>query len=638
MIRISESDNFLIIEADLGDLAPKHENQLSYWGFTQEDRPYNFKTVPEDLTESVRKICSYFERYDKKVQISHSILKKLEIFQENTANLHELKSQGRNLKEGILNEAESSEFKNFLDENIIRKLKDHQFKSALHLLTVQNGAIFSVPGSGKTSVVLAVFEMLRKKGLVDSLFVIGPPACFAPWREEYKEVIGRLPKYATLAGGSIEKRHSLYKTDINTVCDLYLTSFQTLLRDWKNIESLFKHQGIRFYLVVDEAHYIKQIDGSWAKAALRVSRFAKRRCILTGTPFPKSYTDSFNLFDFLWPDSPPISKSDKSKVSFFVKNNKFEQASELLDCLIGPLFYRVRKIELGLADQVFINPIKIPMNHNERLIYDTILNKVQISSQQDYLKDLNLVLRLRRGRMIRLRQCLSYTKLLITALDDYDEDLIGSDDTISGIIQKYDDIERPAKLISIIDIAKKLRNQGEKLVIWSNFVNTLKLIKNTLIKEGFPTHLIYGAIPFEKNKSITEELTREHIIKEFIDENSGIDILVANPAACAESISLHKTCSNAVYYDLSYNCAQYLQSLDRIHRVGGSEKKRSFYYFLQYENSIDQDILSNLNNKSERMNSIINQDYPIYSLDMFESDDDIDAYLKLFPNGSQSIQ
>ena len=95
-------------------------------------------------------------------------------------------------------------------------------------------------------------------------------------------------------------------------------------------------------------------------------------------------------------------------------------------------------------------------------------------------------------------------------------------------------------------------------------------------------------------------------------------------------ISLHKTCFHAIYYDLSYNCAQYLQSLDRIHRVGGSEKRQANYYFLQYEDSIDQDIITNLNEKAERMYSLIETDYNIYSLDMFTEDDDIDAYKRIF--------
>ncbi len=116
-----------------------------------------------------------------------------------------------------------------------------------------------------------------------------------------------------------------------------------------------------------------------------------------------------------------------------------------------------------------------------------------------------------------------------------------------------------------------------------------------------------------------------------MNPKSGLDILIANPAACAESISLHKTCHNAIYYDLTYNCAQYLQSLDRIHRVGGSETIEANYFFLQYENSIDQDILNNLRRKADRMSRIIDEDYRIYSLDMFDDEDEeINAYNRLF--------
>ena len=45
----------------------------------------------------------------------------------------------------------------------------------------------------------------------------------------------------------------------------------------------------RSFLVVDEAHYIKQIEGKWAKAVLSLAPDAKYRCILTGTPSPHSY-------------------------------------------------------------------------------------------------------------------------------------------------------------------------------------------------------------------------------------------------------------------------------------------------------------------------------------------------------------
>ena len=124
---------------------------------------------------------------------------------------------------------------------------------------------------------------------------------------------------------------------------------------------------------------------------------------------------------------------------------------------------------------------------------------------------------------------------------------------------------------------------------------------------------IFGDVPVESSKGLE---TREQIRKEFMDAESGLDVLVANPGACAESISLHKTCFDAIYYDLSYNCAEYLQSLDRIHRVGGSEDVEVNYYLLQYYNTIEAQIVDNLTDKRRRMYNLVEQDYPIYSMEL----------------------
>ena len=97
----------------------------------------------------------------------------------------------------------------------------------------------------------------------------------------------------------------------------------------------------------------------------------------------------------------------------------------------------------------------------------------------------------------------------------------------------------------------------------------------------------------------TQELSRREIKNKFLDVNSGHNILIANPAACSESMSLHSTCHDAIYYDLSYNGAEYMQSLDRIHRVGGSENITANYHFLEYEDTVDAVIRSNLEQKKK---------------------------------------
>lgn len=629
MISVSTIDNRFVLDVSEAELAPRHASQLAYWGFWFNSDQQQFISSEEIDIRLVLKVTNYLTRCDLVYDLRPEISSLLEQNQNARAEISSSLAAGGQLKDGEFDMSATQDFQSFLDQNIPRKLKDHQFKAALHLLTVRNGANFSVPGSGKTTVVLSVFQKLRILNEIDALFVVGPPACFAPWRREYEKTLGVVPDYEIFAGGDIEARHDRYLTNIDSVYDLYLTTFHTLSRDWELVRTLFDRQGLRFFFVIDEAHYIKQLGGSWANAALKIAPFARRRCILTGTPFPKSYVDSFNLFDFLWPDVSPISEQRKHQISHFTQRRALPQAAEVLNESIGPLFYRVRKVDLNLAPQVFHEPMLILMNPYERRVYDLILDRIRQVSQTDYMRDLDVLMNLRRGRMIRLRQCLSYTALLGTAVDHYNETLLEENPSIADIIKHYDDLETPAKLEALIILLGDLQQNGEKVVIWSNFVRTLELIHMTALNLGYGARLIYGATPTQ-NANVDEELTREGIISDFINPESGVDILVANPAACAESISLHTTCSNAIYYDLSYNCAQYLQSLDRIHRVGGSENKQSYYQFLQYEDTLDQDILTNLQAKGDWMSHIIDQEYPIYSLDMFADDEVIEAYERIF--------
>jgi len=576
-VNISTSDKELILKLRGSDLAPRHESQLSFWGFHFDATVNGLKCEPENLTQLLIKLTKYFNRNNIRFELNK---KAGDIFNEHiktSGELHNALQIGNTLKDGNLKTIDTKAFYSFLSTNIARQLKEHQVKAALHLLSVKNGANFSVPGSGKTTVVLVTFQRLRLLEEVDSLFVVGPPSCFGPWLSEYEEVLGAKPTYEIFAGGDIEEREFKYQTSKNSACDLYLTTFQTLHNDWKSVKNLFRLHGIRFYFVVDEAHYIKQLGGAWAAAVLNVAQYAKQKCILTGTPFPQSFKDAFNLFDVLWPESPPVSSEDRNKIDYFYQKNKLSEAASILDEKVGPLFYRVRKKELNLAPQFFHDPIIIKMNEYERLVYDSITDHVRTLSQSDFSYNFELLMHLIRGRMMRVRQCTSYIKLLGTAISEYDENLIGTNISLSNTIRNYDELEIPAKLNQLLEIVHSLRDQNEKIVIWSHFIETLKLIRNTLEKK-YKVQLIYGATPTQ-NTSVSDELTREGIIREFSKTGGNIDILIANPAACAESISLHKACSYAIYYDLSYNCAQYLQSLDRIHRVGGSETKPAHYYF-----------------------------------------------------------
>lgn len=604
--------------------------QFNRWGFTKDNRTNTYSTEVDNTEETLNKLIDYCQKEVIGYTLSTTCKEILQTLNQRVADFENIKKNAKNFKEKEYDLKEYNNFVNFTKKVLVRRLKNHQLKAAYHLYLIKNGANFSVPGSGKTSVVLSVYEKLRLAGQVNTLFVIGPASCFSPWKKEFILTLGRNPKYKILAGGIPGDRKLVYFANGATKSELYLITFQSLLNDLNEVVTFLNQRGVETFLVIDEAHYIKQIEGNWARAVLSLSKYAKYKCVLTGTPLPRSYTDIFNLFDFLWSDNNPIDFEKKIKIKTLEDYKKNEDARKIIQETIGPLFFRVTKSELGLKPPIFHKPNLINMNKYEKIIYDAIQKKIRDYVEEDYLKNINFINILRRGRIMRLRQCVSYIKLLRTAIEDYQEKIIDEKSDLWEIIDNYDNLEKPAKLEYLVKFVTEMQEKKQKIIIWSNFIGTLELIQRELNQCGYKSKLIIGRTPIER-ESVSEEETREKIRDEFLDPNSGLDILIANPAACAESISLHKTCHNAIYYDLSYNCAQYLQSLDRIHRVGGSEKITAHYYFLQYKDTIDHDIMYNLNQKSKKMYDIIEEGINVYSLNLIdEGNDDIQAYERLF--------
>ncbi len=213
----------------------------------------------------------------------------------------------------------------------------------------------------------------------------------------------------------------------------------------------------------------------------------------------------------------------------------------------------------------------------------------------------------------------------MTAVRDYSENLITPEEQqLSEKIRNYDRLETPAKMQRLLEEIGKLYGQHEKVVVWANFVGTLHKIKMECDRANMESRVVFGGTPTEDGM---DDESREKIIETFKDDDSNMNILIANPAACAESVSLHKTCSNAIYYDLSYNCAEYLQSLDRIHRVGGSEDKVSYYRFLQYSDTFEYEILKNLKEKAKRMADVVDQDFPLAMCELAELGIDEDGFI-----------
>ena len=141
---------------------------------------------------------------------------------------------------------------------------------------------------------------------------------------------------------------------------------------------------------------------------------------------------------------------------------------------------------------------------------------------------------------------------------------------------------RGRKITKGIELVDKLTSNNHSVICWCVFVDTIKYLVNTLNDNGINAACLYGA---------TSHKERDEIIRKF--KNGEIQVLVTNPHTLAESVSLHKNCHYAIYFEYTFNLVHMLQSRDRIHRLGLNENQKTYYYYLvlngkeEFFNTID---------------------------------------------------
>ena len=211
---------------------------------------------------------------------------------------------------------------------------------------------------------------------------------------------------------------------------------------------------------------------------------------------------------------------------------------------------------------------------------------------------------------------------------------IEEDSEIIRSVIEYHNTETPAKFEAALQIINDIISKGGKVVVWACYIKTIELFKDCLAERGISSRTLFGATPVAFDGMTEEDEgysdTREAIIKEFHNPNSEFKVIIANPFAVAESISLHKACHNAIYIERSFNCAHFIQSKDRIHRYGLASNIETHYYYLVSENTIDTVIDERLSEKEQRLLDII-ESMPIPLFDnVFEDagNEDIKAVLK----------
>jgi SNF2 family DNA or RNA helicase len=481
-----------------------------------------------------------------------------------------------------------------------RTLKPFQLRDLAHLLSLPHGANFSVPGAGKTTVTLALHILTSEPN--EHLLVVCPKNAFGAWRKVVSDCMdpdapdNGAERFTVLAGTEAQIDAALRSGGTR-----FVISYDLAVRNQSLIAAYLTRQPV--HLVLDESHRMKAGAASLRGAfLLAISPLPARRDILSGTPMPQSSGDLASQLKFLWPGQGLDLRI---------------QRGEAPRAVLGELYVRTTKHELGLpAAQRHFYPIQ--MSEGQLALYSLVRSEalrqltraVQHPNSPDYIRA--------RKSVMRLLQ-LSVNPTLALQAMAYDGTAIQS-----GIADQVVEDGASTKMKAVVAHARELARSGRKSVIWTIFTGSI-LDLELLLADLNPVS-IYGGVPTGDE---SDPMTREGRLARFhADENCSV--LIANPAAAGEGISLHTVCHDAIYLDRSYVSTHYLQSIDRIHRLGLPPDIETHIHIYQTKaprelGSIDLSVSRRLATKIRNLQQLLDDpDLHLIALDEEDADDPID--------------
>ncbi|MEV6340785.1 DEAD/DEAH box helicase [Nocardia vinacea] len=479
----------------------------------------------------------------------------------------------RSLDDGLAGRAadgfQSDDVAGLLGTGWTADLTPFQQRDIAKLLSLRHGANFSVPGAGKTRVALAVYSAMRERGEAQRLLVVGPKSAYESWEFE-SAVCFKEPLRTTVTGRSDDP-----------LAELRIVNYERLDRSLGSLAAWLRSGPSM--VVLDEAHRMKLgASGTYGSACLALGPLAGRRLILTGTPAPNGAKDLENLLSFVWPGH------GKRVVTEAVAGGDLAYASSVL----RPLFTRTTKHELGLPPfEPKIRYLDMPKVHAE--IYEAL--KGNFSARAEGSRGSIEAL----GRaMLRLLMAAISPALLLEGASQYEpleyqlpplEPHPG--DSLFELLQKLPSLGLSPKYQETLKIVADNTAYGRKTLIWTTFVRSLTTLEKLL--EGYNPAVVYGGT-----------VDRDDQLRRF-RQDPDCHVLISNPATLGEGISLHQVCHDAVYVDRDFMAGRFLQSLDRIHRLGLAPGTETRVTILATRRTVDEIVRLRLDEKLEFMGRIL---------------------------------
>ncbi|MCZ8522930.1 MULTISPECIES: DEAD/DEAH box helicase [Paenibacillus] len=412
------------------------------------------------------------------------------------------------------------------------------------------GCLADDMGLGKTIQMITYLLHLREEGLIASnqgtdgtpvphapSLLICPTSVLGNWQKELQRFAPDLR--VKLHYGPVRAKGERFTESLRE-CDLLLTTYTLSHLDEAEL-STTEWESI----CLDEAQNIKNAYTKQAQSIRKLN--GRHRIALTGTPIENRLTELWSIFDFLNPGYLGTLRDFSHRYVSAIERTQDAELIGKVQRLIRPfLLRRVKKdpsIQLDLPDK-YEYKTYVSLTAEQATLYENYIR--DMFEKLDTLSPME-----RRGLILaaltKLKQICNHPSLL-------------SKDSARASWQG-----RSNKVERLLEMVQELRQEGDKCLIFTQFVETGLLLQRVL-QEDFGRKVPFlhgGSSKAERDRMI--EVFQGEAQQDPPEEDSGIFLLSLK----AGGTGLNLTAANHVFhFDRWWNPAVENQATDRAFRIG----------------------------------------------------------------------
>jgi SWI/SNF-related matrix-associated actin-dependent regulator 1 of chromatin subfamily A len=423
---------------------------------------------------------------------------------------------------------------------------DHQKEAIEKLVRNKKFILADDMGLGKTtSTIISALETGAKK-----ILIVCPASLKINWQREIENYSDRTVYIAEGKKFSTESDFVIINYDI-------LKNFHD---PKKKDESIILNSNFDL-VIMDEAHMISNPQAQRTKIVNDLCGKVERVWLLTGTPMTSRPMNYYNLLSLV--ESPvaanwmAYAKRYCNGFQFSVGKRKIwnvtgaSNLDELRERTQTHILRRLKEDVLDLPDKI-ITPVYLRLKSKD---YEELMG--EYFNWYDNNSEESSSLTIQFGKLMKVRKVIAEEKVKNT-----------------------------------IELAENIIEQGKKVIIFTNFTDTLRTIYDHFGKQA--VYLDGSCSKPHRQKAVDD-----------FQENDKIKVFVGNLKAAGVGITL--TSAEAVIMnDLSFVPAEHAQAEDRSHRIG--QKNSTSVYYPLFENTIEGAIYDILNRKKKIISTVMGDD------------------------------